>query len=1110
MVRKYASRYGHDFLSCSRFPTCRGARSLPRHTGQVRGTGAPARSTARARTYADGGRTGSHQQSANTAVTERLQRLIHFFDGCLERESLRELRFRPSSDGKVFVALAAAPAPFLAGEAFDLAPGGQGEDLAEFVRERKVGSGARRLYLGYPVAWLPSDEEGGRELVPLMYGGLDVTARGETYRLSLEEPLQVNYLLLERAGLSLEEAVAVGAEIEELANEASEGSWEAVVGEQVARVAAEARLNVTEQVAPQELSQISLENWAVGNLADAAILFQADRVGYTVSVRTELERLAANPALASGTPVEQLLVGDPPASAPLLATDIVAVTPLSEAQREAVASSFVRRFTVVTGPPGTGKSQLVLNVIANALVRGETLLFASRNNKAVDVVCDRFAGLTDEAALLRTGRSSYRDTAIALIRRVVAGVRGPSPAELDRSQAELNTVRSRRKELERLAGARLQAEAQLEATAASYEAAVEAAGPVGGDLAAAVWDKGTTDLPDSWMGQLDERLQQLVGHQDGHLPLRERLISIVRRGYPLANQREHLLRVAEQFRDLFPTGIGSAASWAELIGPTIEARHASVAIQARARLRASQAALANIPCGHELASQLAEVEIEEAHAGSRYVRLARQAALSNMPDADRQKLEQYLRVVEQLAGPELIGAQMFARLKDLEQSLFGNIQAAFPVWAITSLTARRNLPLSPGLFDLVVIDEASQCDLPSALALLVRGKRALIIGDDKQLVHITPLDKETEHALANEAELSAEELVDFSYKKVSLFIRARQVAMGASGLLLLDEHYRSDPDIITFSNDRFYGGRLRIYTEPERLLPKAQGEKAIQWIDARGETVRPVTGSAKNEAEAQEVVRQVKELVANADRKVTIGVVTPFRLQKELIVSLLSQSLTADQIEAHSLVVDTAHGFQGDERDVMFFSPVISHGASHHSVDFVNSNENLFNVAITRARSRLVVCGDRATCEALGGLLADLAEYVARLAGQEAVDRLEAGGAFDTDEERRLFEVLVDSGLGVFPHRWVRGCEIDLAVEQDGARLAIEVDGSSHEARDGRRYLRDLRRDLKLGAAGWNVIRIPAWRVRLDPAWCREEVLKALGASRNGQSAPVTSLRSPA
>jgi len=85
---------------------------------------------------------------------------------------------------------------------------------------------------------------------------------------------------------------------------------------------------------------------------------------------------------------------------------IAEVVPLNDEQREAVRSAFSRGLTVVTGPPGTGKSQVVLSVLANAYLRGMRVLFASRNHKPIDVVEERINSLSQHPIVLRLGRRS--------------------------------------------------------------------------------------------------------------------------------------------------------------------------------------------------------------------------------------------------------------------------------------------------------------------------------------------------------------------------------------------------------------------------------------------------------------------------------------------------------------------------------------------------------------------------------------------------------------------------------------------------------------------------------------------------------------------------------
>jgi superfamily I DNA and/or RNA helicase len=80
------------------------------------------------------------------------------------------------------------------------------------------------------------------------------------------------------------------------------------------------------------------------------------------------------------------------------------------------------------------------------------------------------------------------------------------------------------------------------------------------------------------------------------------------------------------------------------------------------------------------------------------------------------------------------------RLAEELKQYFPLIMRAFPLWSVSNLSARSALPLVPGLFDLVIIDEASQCDIPSIVPLLARSKRAVLAGDPMQLKHISTLD----------------------------------------------------------------------------------------------------------------------------------------------------------------------------------------------------------------------------------------------------------------------------------------------------------------------------------------------------------------------------------
>ena len=82
-----------------------------------------------------------------------------------------------------------------------------------------------------------------------------------------------------------------------------------------------------------------------------------------------------------------------PEPATSLASPLIEVLPMNSEQRAAVSAALTHRVTIITGPPGTGKSQVVTNLLANAAWAGKRVLFASKNNKAVDVVETRVNAL---------------------------------------------------------------------------------------------------------------------------------------------------------------------------------------------------------------------------------------------------------------------------------------------------------------------------------------------------------------------------------------------------------------------------------------------------------------------------------------------------------------------------------------------------------------------------------------------------------------------------------------------------------------------------------------------------------------------------------------------
>jgi len=345
--------------------------------------------------------------------------------------------------------------------------------------------------------------------------------------------------------------------------------------------------------------------------------------------------------------------------------------------------------------------------------------------------------------------------------------------------------------------------------------------------------------------------------------------------------------------------------------------------------------------------------------------LVRVRWLERVRDASTDVLQQagrYASAVRQLS--ERYDPETYANLRCSQEDNFHSALLVFPIWATTNLSAKSNLPLDAELFDIVVVDEASQCDVPSALPLLYRGKQVVVIGDPNQLRHIASLYEESDLDSAAAFNVSPD---TFLYNRTSLFDLARASVGTKPGTIMLKEHYRSHRSIVEFSNNEFYDGELVVRTDlkqrnvPEPFLKDGCG---AFWVDVPGEAHRPSGGSAFNPTELQALRQVLPRLLDSLSRydeneyPFSIGIVTPFREQSRRVKNLLKRSLGEDT----RVSAGTAHTFQGDERDIVLLSPVLGPGLPQGTLRWLNDTKNLLNVAVTRARLQLIVLGGWEYC----------------------------------------------------------------------------------------------------------------------------------------------------
>ena len=403
---------------------------------------------------------------------------------------------------------------------------------------------------------------------------------------------------------------------------------------------------------------------------------------------------------------------------------------------------------------------------------------------------------------------------------------------------------------------------------------------------------------------------------------------------------------------------------------------------------------------------------------------------------------------------------------------------ACPVWGCTSRTLGQILPVTPGLFDLVVIDEASQCDLATAAAALVRGKRAVIVGDPHQLRHVCFLSKIREQAAFARHEVPTEVRERFRYRR-SLFDVAAD-AVPQDDFFLLDQHFRSHPHIIEFSNRQFYDRQLRIMTE----RPRPQAVSAIRVVNVDGHR-KP--DSTVNPMEVDAVLGEVEKLVAESvghKKPPSIGIVCPFRDHVDALRNAIVRTLSGKVIERHGVVVGMAHSLQGDEKDIVLLSTSIDRDSHPASLRFLE-NPNVFNVAITRARRSLVVVTSVPHDELPPGLLSDYLLHAA-----QTLEPHRPGEQFDNDFEESLAKELAKQNVSLWPNFESAGVRIDLVAGEVDRHLAVLCDGLPQ---DDDEEIDSLTCHRLLTRAGWSVSRVPQRSWTADWYACYEHIEKQLG-----------------
>ena len=426
----------------------------------------------------------------------------------------------------------------------------------------------------------------------------------------------------------------------------------------------------------------------------------------------------------------------------------------------------------------------------------------------------------------------------------------------------------------------------------------------------------------------------------------------------------------------------------------------------------------------------------------------------NSPDSVRQALQAYLNAVQAMGAGTGVRAVRFR--KNARDAMVRAYQAV-PCWVLPQWRVSETIPPDIGLFDLVVIDEASQSDI-WALPALLRGRKVLVVGDHKQ---VSP-------SAVGTAEEKIKELVgrfltnqphgsEMTPDK-SIYDLARVVFAGNS--VMLKEHFRCVPAIIEFSNREFYQGDIR----PLRV-PKANERLDPPLVDVF------VKGGYRkgdvNDPEAKAIVDEIENILADPlFEGRSIGVVTLLGTsQAALIHEMVSERISPVDVVGRKIAIGPPPVFQGRERDIMLVSMVQGPGdrAAANRADM----KQRFNVALSRARDRMYLFRSVSETEFREDTLNGKVISHFKQPFHQDVRRVQAlrercGSGFEFE----MFDELVKRGFRVEPQVPCGGYRIDFVVEgNEGRRLAIECDGDRFHGPG--QWQDDMVRQRVLERAGW-------------------------------------------
>ena len=534
---------------------------------------------------------------------------------------------------------------------------------------------------------------------------------------------------------------------------------------------------------------------------------------------------------------------------------------INKSQKKAVVNALSNRISVIQGPPGTGKTQTILTIIANLLLQKQAVEVVSNNNSAVDNVKEKLERYGLSFLLASLGSAENK-------KRFISSQTGDYPdiSDWKINNAEIKDFCSKIKEIDN-------------ALDKYYEIHEEA-------------QKKRLELSELDIEWLHfSMIYSSIPDKKEYKLSSERLIKLLQE-YSFYFQRHDRFSF---FKRVIAVFVQKSMRWQESVDLGINIIQD---LQWRYYCQRKK----------ELQQQIDSLD--------------RMIADFDMHGKEKQLSDYSLK---------LLKGTLYGRLKDkmtrpifTEEDLLRNsdsIIAEYPI--VTSTAFSSSSSLGNLMYDYVIVDEASQCDIAAGALSLFSARNAVIVGDVRQLQNVVTEEDEnyTESVFRKYSIPEAYRYSSFS------FLASVSELFPTVPTVMLSEHYRCLPRIIGFCNEKFYGNNLVIMTKDKK------NELGL-FLTAPGFHSREHSNLRQAEVIAKEILPSLTE------EDGSIGIITPYQNNVRLIREIIKR----DDIK-----VDTIHSFQGREMDTIIFS------TSDDIVTDFSDSPMLIKVAVSRAKKRFIL-----------------------------------------------------------------------------------------------------------------------------------------------------------